>query len=131
MKALVVEDEFLNRKVLSLLLDPYGTVDVAVNGAEAREAFRLALEEGASYDLICLDIGLPDADGQQLLREIRAAEAERGVPAHAAARVLMVTSQGDIDNVKRAFANECDGYLVKPVDRDSFVAQLREVGFDL
>ena len=43
----------------------------------------------------------------------------------------MVTSQGDIDNVRRAFANECDGYLVKPVDRDSFEAQLREVGLSL
>ena len=128
MKSLVVEDEFLNRKVLSLLLDPYGTVDVAVSGAEAREAFRLALEEGAPYDLICLDIGLPDVDGQQLLREIREVEEARGVLPHEAARVLMVTSQGDIDNVRRAFANECDGYLVKPVDRDSFEAQLREVG---
>ncbi len=131
MKSLVVEDEFLNRKVLSLLLDPYGTVDVAVSGAEAREAFRLALEEGAPYDLICLDIGLPDVDGQQLLREIREVEEARGVLPHEAARVLMVTSQGDIDNVRRAFANECDGYLVKPVDRDSFEAQLREVGLSL
>ena len=131
MKSLVVEDEFLNRKVLSLLLDPYGTVDVAVSGAEAREAFRLALEEGAPYDLICLDIGLPDVDGQQLLREIREVEEARGVLPHEAARVLMVTSQGDIENVRRAFANECDGYLVKPVDRDSFEAQLREVGLSL
>ncbi len=131
MKSLVVEDEFLNRKVLSLLLDPYGTVDVAVSGAEAREAFRLALEEGAPYDLICLDIGLPDVDGQQLLREIREVEEARGILPHKAARIFMVTSQGDIENVRRAFANECDGYLVKPVDRDSFEAQLREVGLSL
>ena len=128
MKSLVVEDEFLNRKVLSLLLDPYGPVDVAVSGAEAREALRIALEEGEPYDLICLDIGLPDADGQQLLREIREAEESRGIHPHEAARVFMVTSQGDIENVRRAFANECDGYLVKPVDRDSFETQLREVG---
>jgi two-component system chemotaxis response regulator CheY len=72
MRVLVVEDDFISRKLLTTLLGHYGSCDVAVDGVEAVSAFKMALAEGAPYDLICLDIMMPNMDGQEALKEIRA-----------------------------------------------------------
>lgn len=128
MKVLVVEDEFVQRKLLTLLLGDCGTVDGAANGREAVEAFLFALEEEEPYDLVCLDIQMPEKDGKQVLAEIRAEEERRGIVGFAACKVLMVTSLHDLQTVKESFENQCDGYLVKPVEREAFDEKLRELG---
>jgi hypothetical protein len=50
MRILIVEDDLASRRLLKTLLFKYGDCDIAVNGEEAVESFRLALEEGAPYD---------------------------------------------------------------------------------
>ena len=50
MKTLIVEDDFTSRRLLQRFLAPFSDCDVAVNGKEAVEAFRLALEAGQPYD---------------------------------------------------------------------------------
>ena len=69
MKTLIVEDDFTSRLLLQELLKKYGRSHIAVNGLEAVEAVRLALDENEPYDLICLDILMPQMDGQLALRE--------------------------------------------------------------
>ncbi len=66
MRILVVEDEFVSRKILSKMRSSYGEIDIAVDGLEAIEAFTLAREEGESYGLICLDFMRPELDGQNI-----------------------------------------------------------------
>ena len=56
MRALIVEDEFLSRKVLRSFLMTLFEVDIVVNGREAVEAFKLAHTEKNPYDLILMDI---------------------------------------------------------------------------
>ena len=63
MKALVVEDDFTSRLIMQEMLLGYGSVHIAVNGREALDAFMVAFEKGAPYDLICLDIMMPELDG--------------------------------------------------------------------
>ena len=52
MRFLIVEDDFISRRLMQKLLSPYGDCDIAVNGAEAVTAFRGALQEKEPYDLI-------------------------------------------------------------------------------
>ena len=71
MRILVVEDSFITRRVMLKMLAPLGQCDVAVNGREAVMAFRMGLDEGVGYDLICLDIQMPEMNGIELTMEIR------------------------------------------------------------
>ncbi|MEW6515436.1 MAG: response regulator [candidate division FCPU426 bacterium] len=128
MRTLVVEDDFTSRKLLQRFLAFYGECDVAVNGTEAVEAFRESLKRGDRYDLICLDIRLPEKNGHEVLEEIRRIEAERGINGLDASKVIMTTAAGDAKSVCSAFRSQCDGYLVKPYDRSKMAVQLKELG---
>lgn len=116
MKTLIVEDDFTSRVVLHGLLAPYGECHIAVNGNEAVEAYADALTTGQPYDLICLDIMMPEMDGQAALKHLRAAEEKMGVLSHRGAKIIMTTALDDVRNIVDAFYGLCDGYLTKPID---------------
>jgi two-component system chemotaxis response regulator CheY len=129
MKTLIVEDDFLARSLLSTLLSEYGVCHVAVNGEEALGAVARAFDEGARYDLICLDIMMPVMDGQQALQEIRKIEDKHGVTGLDATKVIMVTAVDDSRNIMKAFRQgQCEAYLTKPLDRDRLMKHLKDLG---
>jgi two-component system chemotaxis response regulator CheY len=115
MKSLVVDDDFSNRLLLQRFLSELGEVHIAVNGHEAVEAVRAALDEKAPYQLICLDIMMPGLDGQQALQLIRELEQKHQVPAAQRAKVAMTTALSDKESVLGAFREQADAYLIKPV----------------
>ena len=128
MRALVAEDEFLGRKVLSVFLSTLFEVDVVVNGIEAVEAFKLAHEEGRPYDLLLMDIMMPEMDGLEALRQIRALEQERKLKPPV--KALMTTALDDPKTVIRSFHDgEASGYIVKPVRKDKLFEELKKLGF--
>lgn len=127
MRILIVEDDTTSRLLLRKMLEPLGSCDVAVNGKEAVESVRLAGEQGQRYELICLDIMMPEMDGQAALKAIRAIEQEAGCLPSQAAKIVMTTALRDIENVTTAYRELCDGYLVKPIMRDKLVALLEEL----
>ncbi len=116
MKTLIVEDDFTSRLLMQAILSPCGECHFAVNGREAIQAFRLARAHGHPYDLVCLDIMMPEMDGHALLKALRAAEDAEGVLVGDGAKVVMTTALTDTSNVFNAFREMCDGYLVKPID---------------
>jgi two-component system chemotaxis response regulator CheY len=128
MHSLVVEDDLTSRRVLQRFLSDFGACEVAVTGVEAVEAFRLSLEENKQYDLVCLDIRLPEMDGQKVLKEIRRMENEKGILGLDGAKVIMTTALNDSRNVIPAFRSQCDAYLVKPFDRQKLVRELQALG---
>lgn len=127
MKTLIVEDDFTNRLLLQELLKGYGPCDVAVNGKEGVDAAQLASEAGKPYDLICLDIMMPEMDGQEALRKIRDNEEARGILSTMGAKVLMTTALGDVKSVNAAYTSLCDGYLTKPIHQKILVEELRKL----
>lgn len=127
LKTLIVEDDFTSRMLLQEYLKRYGASHVAVNGREAVDAVRLALEADDPYDLICLDIMMPEMDGQEALREIRALEEARGVDPLGGARVMMTTTLADRGTVVQAAQGKCNAFLVKPIRRDKFLEELRRL----
>lgn len=128
MKALIAEDDFISRKLMQKFLEPYGETDVAVNGQEALMAFQMAWEEGAPYDLICLDIMMPALNGQEVLLAIRTAEAGKGLEKGRQAKVLMTTALHDSDSVMDAIRGQANGYLIKPIDKGRLVEEIRKLG---
>lgn len=128
MRALVAEDEFLGRKVLSVFLNTLFEVDVVVNGLEAVEAFKLAHEEGRPYDLLLMDIMMPEMDGLEALKQIRGIEQQH--PGRVRAKALMTTALDDPKTVIRSFHDgEASGYIVKPVRKDKLFEELKKLGF--
>lgn len=128
MKILIVEDDFVSRKLLLTILASYGECDVAVNGQEAIEAFKIALDEGRKYDLVCLDIMMPEKDGHEVLKEIREVEKGFNIVGLDGVKVIMTTALTDSKNVVQAFREQCEAYMVKPIDKEKLLSKIEELG---
>ena len=89
LKILVVEDDFMVRQVIRDILEVYGVVDIAVNGEEAVQAFRVAWRREEPYDLICMDIMMPVMDGNEALVKIRDIERSLGIIGPEEVKVIM------------------------------------------
>jgi two-component system chemotaxis response regulator CheY len=126
MKTLIVEDDFTSRLLLQELLKRYGRVHIAVNGKEAVEAVRAAIDASEPYDLVCLDIMMPVMDGSQALKEIRDMEAARGVLSSQGAKIFMTTALDQMKNVIQAFKRLCDAYIYKPIEKAKLLEYLQE-----
>ena len=127
MKTLIVEDDFTSRLLLQELLKSYGPSHIAVNGREAVKASR-AVKAGEPYRLICLDIMMPEMDGQQALKEVRRLELAEGIDVADGVKIIMITALFDGKNVMGAFRGACDGYLVKPIDKQKLFDEIERLG---
>lgn len=127
MKALIVEDDYLSRSLLSEFLAPYAICDTAVNGREAIEILSEAYESNQRYDLVCLDIMMPEADGHEVLNSLRRMENERNIAKDKLTTVFMTTALDDARNIMNAFTlGQCQAYLIKPILRERLEAHIRE-----
>ena len=127
MKILVVEDDFTSRILLQRYLSSYGDCHIAINGKEAVEAFKVSLKENQPYNLICMDIIMPEMSGQEALKIIRDIEKSKGILSSDGVKIIMVTAVEDVKNIFTAFNELCDTYLVKPIDKKRLEDQLRNM----
>ena len=127
MKILIADDDLTSRRLLQQLLARYGEVHTCVTGAEAVELFRLSLEDGQPYDLVCLDIMMPEQSGLDALSQIRETEGAFHTGGRSKSRILMVTCLDDSRSIMTAFRNLCDGYLRKPIDAATLFKQIEEM----
>jgi DNA-binding response OmpR family regulator len=117
-RLLVVEDEPDLAQALAAGLRREGyAVDIAADGGTALE--RLAITE---YDLVCLDLGLPDVDGREICRRIKSAPVDNQGKAP---RVLMLTARDALDDRVAGLDDGADDYLVKPFSFAELGARLR------
>jgi two-component system chemotaxis response regulator CheY len=116
MRILIAEDDLASRKFLFKYLSAYGECDITVNGMEALDAFMMAINEGNPYNLVCLDIMMPELDGIKTLKAIRDIEKQHEVNDTACAKIIMTTALNDTDTVYGAFENGCEVYAAKPID---------------
>ena len=129
MRTLIAEDDSTCSMILESLLKPYGSCIVVDNGEAAVKAFTSNLVREQPFDLVCLDIMMPGLDGQACLRCIRAIEQAFGRLGASGAKILMTTSLDSPASIMSAFRGQCEGYLVKPIDRNRLTAQLTSLGF--
>lgn len=126
MRILIAEDDFASRKFMLKFLTKYAEVDVTVDGQEAVNAFELAVEDGELYDLVCLDVMMPNMDGLEALEAIRQIEAGSNVTKRA--RVIMTTALNEVNQVDKAFQLGCEGYAVKPINTEKFLMIMDKMG---
>ena len=126
MKVLIVDDEFVNRLLLKSVMTSYGSVVEAVDGMEAVQFFGDALGKNKPFNLVFLDIMMPNMDGHKALVAMRKLEREYKVSAKKEAAIIMVTSLDTPKDTTQAFRyGGCTDYIVKPVIKDSLISKLR------
>ncbi|MBU2574566.1 MAG: response regulator transcription factor [Elusimicrobia bacterium] len=115
MKILVADDDKIFRSlVVEILTDAGYEVIAEENGLLAWERLRA---EGA--DLAVLDVNMPEMDGFELLRNIRAAEKHKTMP------VLMLTIRAFVEDQVQGYDTGADDYLTKPFDNDVLLARVK------
>ena len=119
MKILVMEDDFTSATVLQKIMSEFGDVTLAIDGKVAVNLYMESFKKGERYDLVCLDIMVPEIDGQEVLRIIRTHEIENGINSLAnRSKIVMITALNDIDNLMESFREQCEGYIIKPFSRE-------------
>ncbi len=119
-RVLVVDDVALNRLVVQALLE---AADHEVVLAESGHAAIAALTEG-SFDLVLMDVQMPEMDGLETTRHIRAAEARR--PGHDRVPIIALTGEDMEEAVEACMIAGMDGHLSKPVDRTRLLAAVQQ-----
>jgi two-component system chemotaxis response regulator CheY len=125
LRILLAEDDFACRLLLQTFLARYGECHTAVNGKEAVEVFSISIEQEQPYDMICMDIMMPEMDGREAVRRIRAIEEASGTLSSSGVKIIMTTTVEDVKEVILCFQELCDAYLMKPIDLAELVEQMK------
>lgn len=127
MRILIAEDDYVSRKFLYKFMSQFGEVDITVDGMEAIEVFLMAIEDRHYYDLVCLDIMMPEVDGIKALKTIRKLEDEREVPEDKRTKIVMTTALNDPKGIFETFDLGSEAYAVKPIDTDKLIDVLKRL----
>lgn len=113
MKILVIDDEYVALSRMVKLFSRWGESVGATNAAQAMELAKDGLDSGEPFDIISIDIELPDSDGLDLLNQFQ--ELEEQSHLSWVSKKIIVSAQSKHDNITKALALGCDDFLVKPV----------------
>ncbi len=128
MKILVVDDEIVSRKKMQLIMKRYGICLAFDNGKHAIDAFQNALKNGSPFDLVTLDVSMPDMDGREVLIKFRELEVEYNISKNNCAVILMVTANSDQQTVVSSIQAGCNDYVVKPFNKEKINDKLLKFG---
>ncbi len=126
MKILIVDDEMAALTKMKVLLVPYGECTLAANAVQALQLCARAIQDGTPFEVVTIDIQLGDANGHDLLNAIKQLEIKENTPP---SKKLMITASGTRENLIKAHAKGCDGFIVKPVMRDALEQKMLALGF--
>jgi len=113
---LVAEDNEINALLMRSLLSRLGhNAVITTNGEEALESWLSAKSAGAAYDLVFMDIQMPQLNGIETTKRIRSMEA--GQPGHRTP-ILALTANTLVEDRYACFEAGMDGFLIKPLDRE-------------
>jgi len=119
MKVLVAEDNPVNQVILRKIFERFGcTIDLARNGSQALQK----LGE-SDYDIVFLDIQMPDFDGYEVTERVRKAESKSGHHQ----KIVGLSAHATTEHKKRSLEAGMDGYLTKPVKSEKILQICREL----
>jgi CheY-like chemotaxis protein len=116
-KILLVEDNEMNRDMLSRRLQRKGfEVAIAVDGRQGVE-----MAKADSYDLILMDMSLPEIDGWEATRQLRAESETQKVP------IIALTAHAMAGDRERALEAGCDDYDTKPIELPRLLSKMESL----
>ena len=119
LRILVAEDNPVNQRVICMMLESFGAeVTLAEHGGEAVDHFR-----ARAFDLVLMDMMMPQLDGLAATRAIRLIEAERGARR---TPVAMLSANAMAEHVQAAEEAGCDAHIAKPVSGATLIAGIEE-----
>jgi signal transduction histidine kinase/AmiR/NasT family two-component response regulator len=114
LKVLLVEDHVINQRVVALILEPLGIdLTIATHGLEALEEFNQG-----PFDVILMDMQMPEMDGLTATREIRRLEAAKGLQR---TPIAMLSANALQEHVDQGRIAGCDYYIAKPITPKSLI----------
>ena len=115
-RILIIEDNESNLYLTRFILEKNGYQVI-----EAREGIQgVELAKNEKPDLIIMDIQLPDINGLEAVRRIRDSKADHEIP------IVALTSYAMVGDREKALAAGCNGYIEKPINPDTFMAEIKE-----
>lgn len=124
---LIIDDDEMGRLMLQDFLSEFAPCDCAENGKEGLALFEQALLSGNPYNLLCVDLIMPEMNGLALIRKIRDLEKSHPVFNDFRTRIFVISaSDSTWDRADLLLDNLCDDYIVKPFNRSSLMANLRK-----
>jgi signal transduction histidine kinase/DNA-binding response OmpR family regulator len=133
LKILVADDNEINRKVASLAFRRYGyEVELAKDGREALDRVRgraLGHTAGEVFDVVFMDVHMPNMDGLEATRQIRRSADEN--PHRRWPRIVAITADAMQEERENCLSNGMDDYLTKPLDFDDLARVLRETAAEV
>ncbi len=115
-RVLVVEDNETNLYLIKFMLEK--NVYEVIEAREGAMGVELAIKE--KPDLILMDVQLPDIDGLEATKRIRASDADSDIP------IVALTSFAMPGDREKALAAGCTGYIEKPINPDTFIAEIEK-----
>ncbi len=115
-RVLVVDDTEANIHLMRFILKENGFE--VIEARSGTEGVKLAVQE--KPDLILMDIQLPDIDGLEVTKRIRASEADGNIP------IIALTSYAMPGDRERIMAAGCTGYISKPIDVKTFIKEIEK-----
>ncbi|WP_319522813.1 response regulator [uncultured Desulfosarcina sp.] len=127
MKIMIVDDERVSRIKMQQILKGYGECHAVENGLTAIKSFTEALLDEKPFDLITLDISMPDLGGPEVLESIRKLESKNGITVENRSKILMVTAHSDYPTVVASIEAGCNDYIKKPFSEERVLLKLNKM----
>lgn len=124
LKTLIIDDEIQGYACIKSML---GVCDIVESGLIGVEYAETALKIKSYYNLILLDVVIPDLDGIEVIRKIRDLEKSYNIKSSSEAKIVVVSSRRDEPTILEAFRNGATGWIDKPVATDLFLIKLKNL----
>lgn len=129
LKILIVDDSKSAQFKIHSILSEFGNCDQAYNGREGVDLFSASLDSGAPYDLVVMDIVMPEMDGLAAASEIGRIQDRHKIPEEKKTKVIMLTSKSDPSHMMKAhFEAGVTTYVTKPFEEKTLIEAMTNLG---
>ncbi len=131
-KILIVDDSAAIREELTAILAPFAECHTAVNGQEAVDLVKATQGQGKNFNLVLMDVIMPEKDGLTAVKEIREYEKEKGLSGENSLTIIIATTIKDPSRILIA-QYECgaDAYIAKPFTEKTVLQTLSNNGLHI